>query len=280
MSKVSCLRSFHLYTKHPLAVEQVSFVPQFLSRQNRLSTFEIGSFDAVTPNPQSRPSLLPLEHLILKSSCAKIFQPSHLVVLNNHVDLEILRILSLHRANLIASVLGNLEGRTPSLKVLRLSVESRDSHYKRLLSVRQLTTIQNFLSGTRLQEIGLYNFFQDVPWTDMLTASGPTLLQLTQHMTTRQMTTRRMTTLELSGNSNAVIEQASRSSYPSIKQHRGTSNTELHDFNAAFPQIERLGVDFCRLSDVQSVRHPILTFGIHGTSLTFVFDSKPHCSIP
>ncbi|KAL8767583.1 MAG: hypothetical protein Q9209_005955 [Squamulea sp. 1 TL-2023] len=213
-------------------------------RQRHLSALHLGpqnEWHFILPDRLTDLMLLPLKQVIIESS-----HYTGLMLLNQHVDLGILRSLSLSGVKTIVSALGSLKGRVPNLGALHIDLEPGHSFElghddNRILSEHAFLQIRDFFSMSGLKNIALNSFTQAVPLQDLVASSGPTLRQLVIHTKFSHWRNVQRYCPETVGDTSVATHLR-------LRQGIGIGNDELRELAAACPGIGCLGIDISCLN--------------------------------
>ncbi|KAL8686456.1 MAG: hypothetical protein Q9224_005442 [Gallowayella concinna] len=239
MTKTRCLRKIEV---RPVFDRDEPRLAMRLLAKQKLSSFRFTS-DQRWPYDMTCPTKVHLKEVFIDSATTPHLEQAKLFF-DGFLKLEVLRVLSLRGIELIASVLENLRGRTPNLKVIRLNASLDGSDEDPIiLSEHQYKHIRAFLSLPGLEEIGLYNFIQEFPWSDLLSVSAPTLRQLTTHLKPWLWKPRWANR----------ISSSTGHHHLQVKKVFDTSLVELQDIGAICPLIVRLGIDTSKLNMAKAV---------------------------
>lgn len=170
----------------------------------------------------------------MESHAVPCYQP----IRKEFIDGGALRVLSLQGFELCALTLQELDNEIPNLRTVRFAAPPRFNHLAwPLVNDRQFLRIHDFMSKTRLCEIAFHDITQNLPWLDMVSASGQVLRQLTIHTAPQYWLWARVDRSQATQQPPS-FDYSPSARYLRIQEHPGFVYNELIQLNSICPNIE------------------------------------------
>lgn len=262
LKTVSCLRACHLNLQQSItplsdghAIPEENFSVECLQNQTTFDSISLSvPNEWPTVSPKGTLGFHPLQLKEIEIEFAVKVRPAA----RGFVDGKNLEILSIYGFDLITSFLEGFENKLPSLKTVRFFPSKHHGvtgQFEEFVHDSHYTQIMGFFSKTALQEIGLHNFTQKMPWLDMLSVSAYSLRQLTIHTKSSCWESVRTVDPNVPRQPPELINSPNKA-HLQVHPKPVLTAAELYRLASLCPNLERLGFDVHAMTVKQAVSLP------------------------